>query len=140
MRALASSSLAIGSAKARNLLPLSLKIPFARPVIVDFVSDIVCLIYLICKGTTKNAHTQEKRAIICKKDRFIYLMNPSAPTGSLLTIGCCWGHERGVNRFFANNCERPVVWAALCERTFEVVECPTDTRPVPSKYNKLPNR
>ena len=49
-------------------------------------------------------------------------MNPSAPIGSLLTIGCCWGHERGVNRFFANNCERPVVWAALCERTFEVVE------------------
>ena len=63
-------------------------------------------------------------------------MNPSAPIGSLLTIGCCWGHERGANRFFANNCERPVVWAALCERTFEVVECPLDTRPVPSKYNK----
>ena len=46
-------------------------------------------------------------------------MNPSAPIGSLLTIGCCWGHKRGVNRFFANNCERPVVWAALCERSFE---------------------
>ena len=46
-------------------------------------------------------------------------MNPSAPTGSLLTIGCCWGHERGVNRFFANNCERPVVWAAFRERSFE---------------------
>ena len=55
-------------------------------------------------------------------------MNPSAPIGSLLTIGCCWGHERGVNRFFANNCERPVVWAAFRERTFEVVECSTDTR------------
>ena len=27
--------------------------------------------------------------------------------------------SKGVSRFFANNCERPVVWAAFRERTFE---------------------
>ena len=31
-----------------------------------------------------------------------------------------WNYiSKGVNRFFANNCERPVVWAAFRERSFE---------------------
>ena len=77
-----------------------------------------------------------KRAIICKKDRYLSEIWFHRSAGVYSQMSECNYISKGVNRFFANNCERPVVWAALCERTFEVVECPTDTRPVPSKYNK----
>lgn len=43
------------------------------------------------------------------------------------------GHETGDLEVQQNSY---TLWAAFRERTFEVVECPTDTRPVPSKYNK----
>ena len=70
-----------------------------------------------CKGTTKNAHTQVNEKLFSKKDRFIYLIYPSAAIGSLLTDGCRWEYDR-VLTIFENNCERTGVWAAFCERTF----------------------
>ena len=40
------------------------------------------------KGTTKNAHMQAKRVIICKKDRFIYLIRYSAHAQTCLKAKC----------------------------------------------------
>ena len=45
-----------------------------------------------------------KREIILQKDRFIYLIYPSAAIGSLLTDGCRWEYDR-VLTIFENNYE-----------------------------------
>ena len=70
-----------------------------------------------CKGTTKNAHTQVKRAIIHKKDRFIYLIYYPTIAQARLKAKCWIMDDRGAG--FMNYCERTGVWAAFCERSYE---------------------
>ena len=49
---------------------------------------LICLLFQKSyKGTTKNAHTQVKRAIFAKNDRFIYLIDLLPFIGSLLVYG-----------------------------------------------------
>ena len=71
----------------------------------------------MCKGTTKNAHTQAKRANIHKNDRFIYLIHyPSLAQARLKAT--CWRVDDKVATDFMTICERTGVWAALSERSY----------------------
>ena len=71
----------------------------------------------MCKGTTKNAHTQAKRANIHKNDRFIYLIHyPSLAQARLKAK--CWIVDDKVATDFMTICERTGVWAALSERSY----------------------
>ena len=51
-----------------------------------------------CKGTTKNAHTQAKREIFAKKDRFIYLIRYTALALARLKAKC-WVADDKVKPF-----------------------------------------
>ena len=57
--------------------------------------------HLAYKGTTKNAHTQEKWAICAKKDRLIYLIRYSSLIQARLRMSW-WIAMTKCNRFFAH--------------------------------------
>ena len=72
-----------------------------------------------CKGTTKNAHTQVKRAIFFENriDLSICIRystpHSSSLEGEVLEIGC-----KRCNLIFKKYCSRTVVCSAFCERSF----------------------
>ena len=70
-----------------------------------------------CKGTTKNAHTQEKRENISQNNRFIYLIPYSSFIQACLRMMWWIGMTR-CNRFSEIFFERPGVWSAFCESSY----------------------
>ena len=65
-----------------------------------------------CKGTTKNAHMQEKWGIFAKKDRLIYLIRCLASTQARLKVDAKCRMMR-CKPIFCKYYERTCIWAAL---------------------------
>ena len=62
------------------------------------ISEMAISFLIRCKGTTKNAHTQVKREIFAKKDRFIYLIRYTALAQARLKAKC-WVADEKVKPF-----------------------------------------